>query len=242
MRASKIISRAFKDTLPVFTGYIVLGLGFGILLSSKGYNFLWALVMCLLIYSGTMQFVAIDLFVSSVSLPAVALTSLLVSARHVFYGITMLERYKNIHWLKKFYIIFALTDETYSLVCKADDENYFFWVSLFDHSYWILGSVTGAILGQVLPFDSRGIDFSLTALFVTICVEQWLGTKNHFPAIIGLVASVLSLLIFGAENFLIPAMVLITAGLFFMKVLIERRERREARKKERKGGKPEENV
>ncbi|MBQ6773278.1 MAG: AzlC family ABC transporter permease [Synergistaceae bacterium] len=221
MRTSGVIKRAFRDTLPVMTGYIVLGLGFGILLSTKGYNALWALFMCLVIYSGTMQFVAIDLFTSGASLTESGLTSLMVSARHLFYGLSMIERYKNISLIKKFYMIFALTDETYSLVCESDDENYCFWVSLLDHSYWTFGSVSGAVLGQVLPFDSRGIDFSLTALFVSICVEQWLNNNNHYSSLTGFAASILCLIIFGSENFLIPSMILITLTLFIMRERIE---------------------
>ena len=138
------VARALRDTVPVLTGYIVLGIGFGILLSSKGYGALWALAMSVLIYSGTMQFIAIDMFTGGASIGAASLTALMVSARHIFYGLSMSERYRNIHGLKKAYMIYALTDETYSLVCGADDEDYCFWVSLFDHIYWVAGGVIGA--------------------------------------------------------------------------------------------------
>ena len=216
----KSITKALKDTLPIMMGYLVLGFGFGILLSTKGHNFLWAISMCLIIYSGTMQYMAIELF-SVPSLITTALTALMSGARHLFYGISMVERYKEIHGLKKFYLIYALTDETYSLVCESNDEDYCFWVSILDHSYWITGSVIGAIFGQILKFDSRGIDFSLTALFVIICTEQWLNSKNHVPALIGFFASILCLLIFGAENFLVPSMILITIILFLFRDRIE---------------------
>ena len=227
MKKNKFLSNsslliALKDSVTVMTGYVVLGIGFGILLSSKGYDALWAFVMCVVIYSGTMQFVAINLFSGGVSLWASALTSLMVSARHLFYGISMVEPYRKIHGIKKFYMICSLTDETYSLVCEADDENYCFYVSLLDHLYWIIGCVTGALLGQILPFNSKGIDFSLTALFVTICVEQWLNSENHYPALIGFAASILCLLIFGADNFLIPSMILITSMLFLLRGRIEK--------------------
>ncbi len=202
------------------TGYLVLGMGFGLLLSTRGYNALWAFAMSVMIYSGTMQFAAIDLFASA-SLVTTGLTASMISARHLFYGLSMLERYRNIHGLRKIYMIYALTDETYSLVCESDDENYCFWVSLLDHSYWIAGSVIGGVLGQVLPFDSRGIDFALTALFVSICVEQWLNSSEHSPAVIGFAVSVMCLVIFGADNFLIPSMLLITIGLFMMRGRIE---------------------
>ena len=203
------------------TGYLVLGLGFGILLSTKGFNFLWALSMCIIIYSGTMQYVAIDLLASAAPLGTCSITALMVSARHIFYGLSMIDSYKNIHGFKKFYVIFALTDETYSLVCEADDEDYCFLVSILNHSYWITGSVAGGILGQILPFNSEGTDFSLTALFITICVEQWLNAENHTPALIGLMSSLACLIVFGAENFLIPSMILITASLFILRRRIE---------------------
>ena len=220
-KINSLLLTALKNSLPVMTGYVVLGMGFGILLSAKGYNALWAFAMGIMIYSGTMQFVAVDLFSGGVSLGAAALTSLMVSARHLFYGISMVERYKNIHGLKKFYMIYALTDETYSLVCESENENYCFLVSMLNHSYWILGGVLGGLLGEILPFNSTGIDFALTALFITICVEQWLNTKNHEPALIGFTASLLCLLIFGANNFLIPSMILITVLLFALRGKIE---------------------
>ena len=216
-----MITRALRDTLPVMTGYIVLGLGFGVLMASKGYNAFIVLSEGILIYSGTMQFVLADMLSGGVTLGACALTALIVSARHVFYGVSMVERYRDIHGLKKFYMIYALTDETYSLVCESDDSDYCFLVSLFNHSYWLTGTLAGSLIGQVLKFDSRGIDFSLTALFVSICVEQWLNSENHIPALTGLIASVLCLVIFGADSFLIPAMILITVSLFAFRGKIE---------------------
>ena len=215
------IARAFHDTLPVMAGYVVLGIGFGILLSTKGYGVMWAFVMGLAIYSGTMQFIAAEMFTAGTALTTAGTTALMVSARHLFYGISMLERYRNIHGLKKAYMIYALTDETYSLVCAADDEDYCFWVSVLDQSYWVSGGVIGSVLGQVLKFDSRGIDFALTALFVSICVDQWLSSENHYSALTGAVASVMCLVIFGAENFMIPSMIVIVIMLFVLRGKIE---------------------
>ncbi len=220
MRADKVI-RAFRDTLPVMTGYVVLGLGFGILMASKGYDAFLVLSEGILIYSGTMQFVLVDMLSGGVTLSACALTALMVSARHLFYGLSMIERYHDIHGLKKFYVIYALTDETYSLVCESNDADYCFMVSLFNQSYWLIGTLAGSLVGQILKFDSRGIDFSLTALFVSICVEQWLNTEEHIPALTGLIASVLCLMIFGADNFLIPSMIAITCSLFIFRRKIE---------------------
>ena len=219
MRAG--IVRAIHDTIPAMTGYVVLGIGFGILLSTKGYGVLWALVMGLVIYSGTMQFVAAEMFTAGTVLGTAGMTALILSARHLFYGLSMIDRYRDIHGLKKAYMIYALTDETYSLVCESDDEDYCFWVSLLDHSYWLIGGIIGSVLGQVLKFDSRGIDFALTALFVSICTEQWLNSEEHIPALTGIISSVVCLVIFGADNFLIPAMIVITLMLFVLRGKIE---------------------
>lgn len=207
-----VIKKALKATLPVFAGYIVLGMGFGIILESKGYGVLWAFLMSLLIYAGSMQYAAINLITGGASLITTAVTTLMVNGRHLFYGISMVEKYKDMGKIKP-YLIFALTDETYSLVCSEEekDKKYYLLVSLFNHIYWVSGSVIGALIGSVLTFDTKGIDFALTALFITVFVEQWLSTKDHRSAIIGVVASVICLIIFGAESFLIPAMLLITA-------------------------------
>ena len=211
------MKRAFRDSLPVLAGYIVLGMGFGILLATKGYGVWWVLAMSVFIYAGSMQYLAIDLLAGGASLLSAALTTLLVNARHLFYGISMVDRYKGAG-KKKPYLIFALTDETYSLVCNTEGSHrYCFLVSLLNQIWWVTGSVLGSLLGGILPFSTEGIDFALTALFVTVFVEQWKSTKDHLPSIIGVVASVLCLLLFGAGGFLIPSMVLITAALSVLK-------------------------
>ena len=213
------VKKALKDTIPVFSGYMVLGMGFGILMQSKGYGVLWTLAMSALIYAGSMQYLAVDLLAGGASLISAALTTLLVNARHLFYGISMVDRYKGAG-KKKPYLIFALTDETYSLVCNTEGSHgYCFLVSLFNQIWWVSGSVLGSLLGSVLPFSTEGIDFALTALFVTVFVEQWKNTKDHVPATVGVVASAVCLLLFGADGFLIPAMVAITAALSLLKLL-----------------------
>ena len=218
----KIIKNALLDSLPVLSGYMVLGIGFGILLEKNGYGVIWAFLMSLLIYAGSMQYAAIELLASAVSLPVVALTTLMVNARHLFYGISMIDKYKGAG-IKKPYMIFALTDETYSLVCYDKYENekdrhfYCFWVSLFNQCYWITGSVLGSLLGSALPFNAAGIEFSMTALFVTVFVEQWISAKNHLPAICGLISSVVCLILFGKDGFLIPSMIAILVILTLMK-------------------------
>jgi len=210
------LKTAFLASVPVMAGYVVLGTGFGILMTSKGYGPLWSLAMSLFIYAGSMQYLAVDLLTGGASLITAALTTLMVNARHLFYGISMIGKYKDTGKFKP-YLIFALTDETYSLNCGklpegiTDAPTYYFLVSLFNQCYWVAGSLLGALLGAVIPFNTEGIDFALTALFVTVFVEQWLSTKDHIPALIGMFSSVVCLILFGADGFLIPAMALITA-------------------------------
>lgn len=224
---SKGIKLAFIKSLPVMAGYIVLGIGFGILLKKAGYGLFWAFLMSFTIYAGSMQYVAVSLLTSGASLISAALTTLMVNARHLFYGVSMIDKYKGAG-AKKPYLIFALTDETYSLLCgeeqpeKIDFFWYSFFVSLFNQCYWILGSVLGSALGTLIAFDTAGIDFSMTALFVTVFVEQWITTKNHLPAIAGLACSVVCLLFFGADSFLIPTMISITVVLFLCRDIMEK--------------------
>lgn len=205
---------AFRDTIPVLTGYLFLGAGFGILLSESGYGLLWAFFMSLFMFAGSGQYLAVSLLASQASLLSTAVATLLVNARHLFYGISLVDTYKGVG-KKKAYMIFGLTDETYSLVTQNEPPEgisrgqYCFLVTLLDHIYWICGCVLGNILGATLPISFEGVEFVLTALFVTMFVEQWLNNKNHRPAIIGVMSTVLALLIFGKEIFLIPAMVLI---------------------------------
>ncbi len=210
------VKKAFKATIPVLTGYLVLGFGFGIILRSSGYGIFLTFMMSLLIYAGSMQYAAVGLLTGGASFLTVALTTLMVNARHIFYGISMLDKYKNTG-AKKPYLIFSLTDETYSLVCGDIPDvpherrtDYCFLVSVFNHIYWILGSVAGAVVGSLISFDTAGIDFALTALFITVFIEQWLNSKKHAPALIGVAVSVACLLIFGKDGFLIPTMLIIS--------------------------------
>lgn len=216
------VRAAFLDTIPVLTGYVFLGFGFGILLHQSGYGVIWAAAMSLFIYAGSMQYVAVSLLSSGAGLLTAAMTAFLVNARHLFYGISMVDAYKGAG-KKKPYMIFALTDETYSLVSQdqapegTDRHTYCFLVSLFDQIYWVSGSILGSLAGSLLPINYEGIEFVLTALFVTIFVEQWLSTKNHLPAVIGVVSTVVCLLVFGRDVFLIPSMVIIAVVLTVMR-------------------------
>lgn len=213
---------AFIDSLPVMAGYVVLGMGFGILLQDKGYSWLWALLMSLTIYAGSMQYVAVDLLSGGATMLAAFLMTIMVNVRHLFYGISMLEKYNRAGKTRP-YLIFALTDETYSLVCSKQEREdmdinlYYFFVSILDQSYWITGSVVGALLGSAFHFNSAGLDFAMTALFVVIFTEQWEKEKNHLPALVGVGVSVICLLIFGASGFLIPSMIGIVILLFLLK-------------------------
>ena len=226
----RTLDLAFIKTVPVMAGYIVLGMGFGILLSGKGYGPFWAFLMSTIIYAGSMQYVGVGLIAGGASLLSTFLTTLIVNARHLFYSISMIDLYSDAG-RKKPYMIFALTDETYSLLCDGqvpedtDPQTYRFLVSLLNQIYWILGSVAGSFLGAVLPFDTTGIDFSMTALFVATFVEQWTAQKDHLSALTGVIASVLSLCLFGPDRFLIPAMLMITAALFLVNLVRERRDR-----------------
>lgn len=207
---SETLKKAFKDSLPVMAGYIVLGSGFGIIMQVNGFGILWALAMSVFIYAGSMQYVAVGLLSGGASLVTVAMTTLMVNARHLFYGISMIDRYKN-SGAKKPYLIFSLTDETYSIVCHGENTyTYYLAVSALNQLYWVTGTVFGSLLGNVLPFSTEGIDFALTALFITVFTDQWLSSKKHFSSICGVAVSVLCLLIFGKDSFMIPAMITLT--------------------------------
>ena len=209
------VRTAFLDTLPVMAGYVFLGFGFGILLHQSGYGLLWAVAMSLFIYAGSMQYLAVSLLTGGANLLTAALTTVVVNARHLFYGISMGDAYKGAG-RKKTYRIFALTDETYSLVSQnqvpegISRHGYCFLVSLFDHIWWVSGTVLGALAGSLIPINYEGIEFVLTALFVTIFVEQWKSNRNHLPALTGLIGSGVCLLLFGPDRFLIPSMLVIT--------------------------------
>ncbi len=216
---TRIAKLAFIKSLPVMAGYIVLGIGFGILLRNAGYGALWSFAMSLFIYAGTMQYVGVSLISGVASVITAIITTIMVNARHLFYAISMVDRYKDSGKFKP-YLIFALTDETYSLlsdgqvpegVTEQKDVNlYRFLVSFFNQCYWVTGSVLGSLLGAVLPFSTEGIEFSMTALFIASFTEQWLTTKDHIPALTGLIGTAICLVFFGSENFLILAMLLIT--------------------------------
>ena len=210
----KILKKVFRDTLPILGAYLVLGMGFGVMLMSKGFGLGWSVASCLIIYAGSMQYLAIEMITAGASLLSIALTSFMVNARHFFFGISMVDAYKNTG-IAKPYLIYGLTDETYSLVCNTpeldekESKGYYFWVTLIDQLYWLGSCALGSLVGSIVSFNTEGIDFALTALFLTVFVEQWLSSQEHSTALTGLLGSALCLLIFGPDSFLIPSMLLI---------------------------------
>lgn len=207
---------AIPHTIPVFTGYLCLGAAYGILMNTYGFSLLWTLLASLFIYAGSMQFVTVSLLAAGFDPIGSFAITIMVNARHIFYGISMLKKYQGTGRLKP-YLIFALTDETFSIVCseeppeEIDRRWFYFFISLFDHCYWIAGSLLGGILGSMLTFNTKGLDFALTALFVVILINQWKSTTNHLPVMFGILSAIVSRIIFGSDNFIIPAMILILA-------------------------------
>lgn len=207
----QLLRVALRDTLPVLTGYLFLGAGFGILLNESGYGIGWAFFMGLFMFAGSGQYLAVSLLATHASLISTAIATLLVNARHLFYGISLVDTYKDAGKAKP-YLIFGLTDETYSLVTQNEPpegisrHSYCFAVTALDHVYWVCGCVLGNVMGATLPISFEGVEFVLTALFVTMFVEQWLANKNHLPALIGVMSTAMCLMLFGSEFFLIPSM------------------------------------
>lgn len=219
---------AFPFTIPVMTGYLFMGMAFGILLQSQGYNFLWALLMSTAIFAGAMQFVAVGILSEPFAPLNTFLITLMVNARHVFYGFSMLDLFKGCGRVKP-YLIFGLTDETFSLLCSLSPpagvsrDGFYFAITLLNHSYWISGGVIGALLGSRLSFDPKGIDFVMTAFFVAIFIEQWRLPQNRPPALVGLFGTAICLVIFGPAHFILPSMGLVVLALTIGRSFMEKR-------------------
>ncbi|HEX2947082.1 MAG TPA: AzlC family ABC transporter permease [Clostridia bacterium] len=220
--AFKAFTAAFPLTIPVLTGFSFLGIAYGILMEKKGYGPLWSLLMSSIAFCGSMQYVAITLLTAVFDPIQAFLLSLMVNARHLFYGICMLKKYKKIGPVKNF-LIYVLCDETFSIVSSAkvpenvDRKWFYFWVSFLDYSYWVIASVIGGFLGSVIRMNTKSLDFVLTALFAVIFTEQLRGHGSRKSALIGAACTVLCLLVFGPQNFIIPSMILILSVLTFMK-------------------------
>ena len=213
----KDIAAAFKTSSPIIVTFLVLGAGYGILMQKHGYGPVWSLLSGVIIFSGTAQFVSVTML-NGGSIVMAGLTSLMISARHIFFSISMIGRYRD-EGCRKPYLYYALCDETYAMLSKDDGpedvdvSNYRLLVTLFDQSAWLIGSFLGGWIGTLLTFDSTGIDFAMTALFTTVFIQQWIDNKCHLPAVLGLTATLACRLIFGRDIFLIPAMIIIIAVL-----------------------------
>ena len=217
---------AFPYTIPVMTGYFFLGMAFGICMSVAGFSVWLSLLISIVVFAGSLEFLGVSILLAPFAPLQTLIMSIMVQARHLFYGIALLEKYKGLGW-KKFYLMFGMTDETFSLNCATDvpahiDRGWFyFFITALNHAYWLIATVVGAVLGNLLPFNSEGLDFVMTSMFVVILLEQWLKDKHHTSAWIGLFASIGCLILFGPDNFLIPTMVCILAALTILRKPIE---------------------
>ncbi len=214
----KALKAAFPYTLPIFAGFWFLGIAYGIYMNVSGFSFWYPVMMALVIFGGSLEFVAVSMLLSAFAPMQTFLAALMIQARHLFYGIAMLEKMKGLGW-KRFYLIFGLCDETFSINYTADipadvDRGWFmFFVTLLNQLYWVSGAAIGGILGSFFTFNTEGLDFVMTAMFVVIFMEQWMKEKRHYTAWIGLLSSAACLFFFGADSFLIPSMACI---LFFL--------------------------
>lgn len=223
----KAFKAAFPYTIPIFTGFWFLGLTYGIYMKVSGFSFVYPMLMSLTIFGGSLEFVAASMLLGRFAPVQSLIMVLMIQARHLFYGIAMLDRFKGMGW-KKAYLIFGMCDETFSINCTAKipegvDKGWFmFFVTLLNQLYWVSAATTGGLLGSLITFNTEGLDFVMTAMFVVIFLEQWLKEKRHHSAYIGLAASAVCLWIFGADSFMVPSMVCIIAGLTLFRKPIEK--------------------
>ena len=218
---------AFPHTIPIFAGFWFLGMTYGIYMNVSGFSFLYPMFMSMTIFAGSVEFVAVSLLLGAFNpLQALAMT-LMINARHLFYGISMLDKYRG-NGLKDIYLIFGMCDESFSINYTADipegiDRGWFmFFVTLLNQCYWVFGATLGGIFGSLIHFNTEGLDFVMTAMFVVIFMEQWMKEKNHISAFVGLGVSLLCLIAFGSENFIIPAMIGILGVLTLLRAPLEK--------------------
>ena len=213
-----IITRSFRAafpcTIPILAGFLFLGMAYGIYMNVSGFSFVYPMIMAAVIFGGSLEFLAAQMLLSPFAPLQVLMVSLMIQARHLFYGISMLDKFKDMGW-KKFYLIYGMCDETFSINCTAEipgdcDRGWFyFFVTLLNQLYWVGGATLGGLLGNLITFDTKGLDFVMTAMFIVIFLEQWLKEKRHFSEWAGLASSAACLLIFGRDNFMIPTMICI---------------------------------
>ena len=224
---TKAFKAALPYTLPICVGFLFLGMSYGFLMRSKGFSVGYPLFMSMFIFAGSMEFVTVNLLLSAFHPLSAFLLALMVNARHLFYGISMLDKYENTGW-KKFYLIYGMCDESFSINCTVTppedvDKGWFmFFVTLLNHFYWFFGATLGGIFGSFIHFNTEGLDFVMTAMFVVIFLEQWLKEKNHLSSLLGLGLSLLCLIAFGADHFLIPSMAAILAVLTLLRAPLEK--------------------
>lgn len=228
----KALKAAFPYTLPIFAGFWFLGLAYGIYMNSAGFSFIYPMLMSFLIFGGSLEFVAVEMLLSPFAPLQVFIMTILIQARHLFYGISMLDKFKGMGW-KKFYLIFGMCDETFTINYTADipddvDKGWFmFFVTLLNRFYWISSATLGGLVGSLLKFDTSGISFVMTAMFVVIFLDQWLKEKNHTASITGILASIACLLCFGSDSFMIPTMITILLLLALFQKKLEAAENKE---------------
>lgn len=225
----KAFTTAFPHTIPIFAGFWFLGITYGIYMNVSGFSFWYPMLMSVTIFAGSIEFVTVNMLLGAFNpLQAFAMT-LMINARHLFYGISMLDKFRGVG-RKKFYLIFGMCDETFSINYTADipeDVNrgwFMFFVTLLNHFYWFSGATLGGIFGSLINFNTEGLEFVMTAMFVVIFLEQWLKEKDHTSSLIGLGISILCLIAFGADNFIIPAMLAILGVLTLLRHPLERKE------------------
>ncbi len=228
----KTLFAAFPVTVPVMLGYLFIGFAFGVLLEQKGYSYFWAALMSICVFAGSMQFVTINFLTGGFSLLSVAVMTLVINSRHIFYGLTMLDKFKDIKKTKKAYLIFSLTDETYALLCTqsvpegTDKEWFFFFIALLNQIYWVAGSVIGAVASSLISFNTMGIDFSMTSLFIVLLVEQLRASRRFAIAAIGAVCAVACLIVFGPGAFIPPSLAITAIALIALKPKIQALDKR----------------
>ena len=220
---------AFPHTLPICAGFLFLGASYGLLMTSKGFSPAYPILMSMFIFAGSMEFVTVNLLLSSFNPLYAFFLTLVVNARHLFYGISMLDKFKGTG-IKKLYLIFGMCDESFTINCYNDppagvDKGWFmFFVTLLNHCYWFLGSTLGGLLGSLIHFNTEGINFVMTALFVVIFMDQWFHQKEHVPAILGVVSSTICLVGLGSGSFIVPSMILILLGLTLLRGRLQKEE------------------
>lgn len=224
----KALKAAFPETIPILTGFLFLGFTYGVYMNVSGFSFLYPMIMSIVIFAGSVEFVTVSMLLSSFDPLKCFLMALMINARHIFYGFSLLDKFRGVG-KKKLYLIYGMCDESFSVNYTAEipegvDRGLFMlFVTMLNQIYWVCGSTLGGILGSVIKFDTTGLDFVMTAMFIVIFLEQWLKDKDHVPALIGLAASVICRVLFGADSFVIPSMISIAAVLTMLRKPLEKR-------------------